>query len=380
MGLAEHLLDRAVAQTGLDDFGPADFREPLELLYQANLDAAPPPETMAFTEALMVKALKNRLRVFDYAARHPEVRDAPVPRPLVVMGMPRSGTSLTSYLLGADTSRRSLLTWEAWDSAPPPTTATLRTDPRCLALLAEQRAEWAASPDEVRPHVEFADGPTECIRVQAQDFKALMWEAYVPVRAYSRWIMGADMTSAYEYQKLVLQILQSKAPGNWALKMPSHALHIEALIRVFPDARLVWTHRNPLQALSSLFSMKSARWNRLNGKPSIDWLREHYTIQLTEHVNRPLALRRRLGWDRIYDIRYADMLRDPIGTLRSLYDWAGDDFTPQAEAAMQGWLSANPQGRFGQHRHSLDQFGLTEATLRPLFEDYLDSIAIESEG
>jgi hypothetical protein len=296
-----------------------------------------------------------------------------------VMGMPRSGTTVASNLLAQDPGRRSLLLWESWQSVPPPTTATLRTDPRALAWLEEQHRELAAE-THVRPHFEWADGPTEDIRLHQQDFKALAWEMWLPVPEYSRWIMQADATSAYEYQKLVLQILQSRAPGTWSLKMPSHALQIEWLVEVFPDARLVWTHRDPYRAFASLASMKTRRWERGTGYASLDWFREHYPWQLAEQLNRPTRVRQRIGRDRIYDLHYADMMRDPIGELRRLYAWAGDEFTPEVESRMAAWLAENPQGRFGKHEYDLDQFGVTKHELEPWFADYLATHDVEPEG
>lgn len=376
----EGLLEAAARRTGLDDFEAGSFREGLEIAHRSNVAGRPPAALLERIEANYVDALTNRLRLTDWVKRQPQLRVADVTRPLFLFGMPRSGTTLASYLLGQDPARRSLLLWEALDSAPPPTTATLKSDPRCTAMLAQQAAEHAANPTAVRPHVEFADGPTECIRLHSQDFKALVWEGLMPVPEYSRWILQADMTSAYRYQKMALQVLQSSAPGPWALKMPSHALHIEALLKVFPDARLVWVHRDPHRALASLFSMKSTRWKQMTGEPHIEWLREHYTVQLREHLNRPLRVRERLGADRVYDLSYADLMRDPIPTMRGLYAWAGDEYTADAEAGMRAWLARNPQGRFGQHRYGLDDFGLSEAALRPYFSDYFDVFSTEREG
>jgi hypothetical protein len=376
----EKLMDRAVERTHLDDFGSNSFREPLEILHRSNIAAAPPAEALARVEEMYVDALTNRLRLIDYIRRNPALTRQPVPRPLVAFGLPRSGTTLVSYLLDQDQARRSLLTWETKQSVPPPTTATLRTDARCLAMVAAQQAEFAAKPDEIRPHVELADGPTECIQLHGQEFKALMWEAYMPVREYSRWILHADMISAYEYQKAALQVLQSQAPGIWSLKMPSHALHIEALYKVFPDARFVWVHRDPHRALASLFSMKSRRWKQWTGEAGIDWLREHYPTQLGLHANRPLRLRERIGNHRFYDIYYSDMMGDPIAALRGLYQWSGDELTAATERAMRTWLAKNPQGRFGHHSYGLQQFGLSEAALRPYFGDYLDAFNPEREN
>lgn len=375
-----HLIERAELATGLHDFGTDSFREGLELLCRSKIASGVPEALQMTLDDQFVAALANRLQLTNYIASNPAVKDERVERPLFIFGMPRSGTTLASYLLDQDPARRSLLLWEARNSAPPATSETLRTDPRCLAMIRAQQREFAVHPNEVRPHVEFPDGPTECIQLHMQDFKACAWEALFPPKEYSRWLLHADMTSAYEYEKAALQVLQSKAPGVWSLKMPSHGLHIEALYKVFPDARFVWVHRDPYRALASLFSMKTRRWKKITGDASVEWMREHYTVQLREHVNRPLALRERLGADRFYDLHYADLVRDPIAAMKPLYAWAGDDFTPMVEAGMRGWLARNPQGRFGNHSYGLEEFGLTEDALEPYFRDYRAAFDIESEG
>lgn len=374
-------LERAAAERAeLDDFGADGYREGLELLvFSVANTAVPKADVRELLHGMFVDALVNRLRLVAYAAAHPELGEAPVPRPLMILGMPRTGTTLLSSLLDQDPHRRSLLFWEAWDSVPPPTTATLRSDPRAVALRRAQEEEIAADP-RVRPHHEWADAPAECIRLHQQEFKALAWEAFMPVPDYSRWLMTVDATSAYAYQRMALQVLQSRAPGIWSLKMPSHALHVESLLRVFPDARLVWTHRDPYRALASLFSMKSAKWARYAGDPAVGWLREHYVTQLAEHVNRPLRVRARLGAQALHDVRYAELMRDPIGEIRRLYAWAGDELTPEAEAAMTAWLADNPQGALGHHTYSLEQFGLSAADLEPAFAEYLAAVDVEPEG
>jgi hypothetical protein len=379
----DEIVVRASEEAGLDDFGSDSYREGLEILVgSVAAEAVPKPQIKERVYSQYKSFLINRLRIVDYAKRNPAVVSEKIERPLFIMGMPRSGTTVLSYLLDQDPNRRSLLLWEALDSVPPPTSTTLRTDARCLALLRQQEDEFAQDPDRVRPHHEFADGPAECLRLHGQDFKAVMHEAFLPVRDYSRWLMTADMTSAYEYQKLALQILQSQARGPWSLKMPSHALHIEWLMKTFPDARVVWIHRDPYKTLASLFSMKSAKWHYYCGNAAVDWLTEHYIWQLSEHVNRPRRLRQRRGSQQFYDLFYCDLMRDPIAELRKLYAWAGDDLSPQAEGRMQHWLEARPFGRFGfgRHEYTLDQFGLAPRDLERHFGEYLAEYAPEPEG
>lgn len=380
----DELVARASERTGLDDLGPGSWREGLEILVDT-LATAPDvtPDGRADLHRQYVDALANRLRVVDHHARLPEVGDERIERPLVILGLPRTGTTMASYLLDQDPARRSLLNWEAGDSVPPATRATLRTDPRCLAKKAEID-EFGAALEAARfpiPHWEEADGPTECTFVHNQDFKAFLWEAFMPTPAYAEWLLATDMTSAYEYERTVLQVLQSGAPGAWSLKMPSHAVHVEALVAVFPDVRIVWAHRDPYKATASLLSMNElSRAVPTGGKVAMEQVVPVVVDQLREHVERPLRVRERIGDDRFFDLHYAELVRDPIGRMRALYEWAGDDLSPVVEAGMHGWLERNPQNRFGHRPYSLDAYGLTVGDLEPVFGDYVAAFGIELEG
>ena len=379
----DDLVSRACERAALDDFGGDECREGLSLLVET-CESTPGvnPGGREFVYGQFVDALWNRLRVIDYVKAHPEVVDQRVERPLVVLGLPRTGTSLASYLLDQDVSRRSLLTWEAEDSVPPSTPETLYTDPRCVKKKAELEtlAEGLKAANIPMVHWDEADGPTECMFVQNQDFKAYLWEAFMPNADYADWLLHADMTSTYIYERLVLQMLQSRAPGTWSLKMPSHAVHIETLLSTFPDVRIVWAHRDPFKATASFLRLNYLSRSVLGADLDLDVIVPNVLHQLREHVSRPLGTRRRIGDDRFFDLHYADLMRDPISVMASLYDWAGDDLTPSTIQAMQNWLDQHPQDRFGVAPYSLDGSGVTRADLVPIFDEYLSAFDVELEG
>lgn len=207
-----------------------------------------------------------------------------------------------------------------------------------------------------------------------------MWESRGRLPGYREFIFSTDATPAYEYEKRFLQLLQSQAPGVWNLKMPSHSLFIPALLKVFPDARLIWTHRDPFTATGSLCSLISLGHRGFTGKVDEAWIAENYPRQAAAHAERAMDARDAIGEDRILDVHYADMMRDPIGTMRTLYKALGDDFTPEAEAGMQRWVDDNPQNKFGRHEYKLAQYGLSKEKLEPLFERYLARYDVEREG
>ncbi len=379
----DDLVTRACERAGLDDFGGDSWCEGLQLLVDT-CESAPGvnPGGREFVYGQFVDALWNRLRVVDYCKHHPEVAGEQVRRPLVILGLPRTGTSLASYLLDQDEQRRSLLTWEAEDSVPPSTPETLYTDPRCLKKKAELDvlAEGLKAANIPLVHWDEADGPTECLFVQNQDFKAYLWEAYMPSTTYAEWLLQTDMASAYAYERTVLQMLQSRAPGVWSLKMPSHTVHIEALLATFPDARIVWAHRDPFKATASFLRLNYLSRAVLGADVDVDVIVPNVLRQLREHVDRPLATRRRIGNDRFFDLHYTDLMRDPIGIMRSLYDWAGDDLAASTERAMLAWLDDHPQDRHGVAPYSLDGSGVTRADLEPIFDEYLSEFDVTLEG
>jgi Sulfotransferase family len=383
MTSVDDLVARARERAGLEDLGDDSWRAGLRLLVDT-VESAPGvnPGGRDYVYGQFVDALWNRLRVVDYLKQHPELAQERVERPLVVLGLPRTGTSLASYLLDQDPRRRSLITWEAEDSVPPSSPDTLRTDPRCLKKKAELDVLAAGLKAANIPmvHWDAADGPTECLFVQNQDFKAYLWEAFMPTAAYADWLLETDMTSAYAYERSVLQMLQSNAPGVWSLKMPSHAVHIEALLATYPDVRIVWAHRDPYKSTASFLRLNYLSRAVLGAEVDVDVIVPNVLRQLQAHITRPLQARRRIGDDRFFDLHYAALMRDPVGLMRSLYEWAGDDLTPSTEQAMLGWLKRNPQDRFGVQPYCLDGSGVTRADLEPIFADYLSAFDIEMES
>jgi hypothetical protein len=382
----DDILKLAQQQTGLTDIDSDSWKPGLAVVLDEVLNSpafSPSGRDRMIGDA--VNALARRLKVHDYVLAHPEVLDEEIISPVVILGMPRTGTTVISCLLDQDPARRSLLHWECVEPIPPATTATLRTDPRCVNLLAEQQkiVAYIKEANMPLPHWEDADGPTEDMFIHNQDFKGLLWDSYMPTARYAEWLINeADMTSAYEYQKRFLQVLQSKAPGTWSLKMPSHAVHIDTLLKVFPDVRMVWAHRDPYRATGSLGNLLQMPKKMALLPEAIDReaLGSNVMAQMQAHVERPLRARDRIGDHRFFHMYYSEMMRDPMGVMRQLYDWAGDELTSDVEARMQGWLTEHPQNRFALNSYSLDQYGLTVDMLRPVFAEYLSTFDIELEN
>lgn len=368
----DEIVDAAREATGgLPDPDSDSWKLGLEILLHDNIKADTLSERgWGLMKNRYVEALATRMQVDDYVRRNPAVVEAPVERPVFILGMPRTGTTMVSYMMDADPANRSLLKWEAYKGTPPAAPGELRSDPRCLAEKAKDDALLAANPGMFATHFEYADGPTECVHLVAQDFRSLMLAVLSTTPTYHDFILFCDMTTAFAHRKRVLQILQSTNNGRWVLKMPSDAIFIRTLFATFPDAKVIWTHRDPFQTFASSTSMRANGRRIFNKDVDVAYIRERFPLQMALHAARPLYVSRERP-DAFYHIYYDDLVADPIAQMKKVYSWLGDEWTDVAETGMRNWLKENPQNRFGKHSYSLADWGLTKKGLEPYFADYL---------
>jgi hypothetical protein len=347
------------------------WQEGLEMLvYDHNRQGLLSERGEAIMTRRYVEALACRMEVDEFLRRAPAIAQTPIVQPVFILGIVRSGTTLTSHLMGADPANRSLLRWEAYNVVPPAAPGTLKTDPRCIAERKVDEAIIKNNPQGAAMHFEPADGPTECVNMLAQDFRSMMFTAMTSVPTYADWILFCDQTTSYAHRKRVFQILQTTNPGRWVLKMPSDSVFIPYIFKIFPDARVIWTHRDPFAASASSFSMRSHARPMFQTDIDLPYMRCKWPVQLGLHTRRPMELARERG-DAIFNLYYDDMIADPLAQMRKIYAWLGWEWNAATEEGMQGWLSENPQGRFGSHSYSLAKWGLTRKDLEPYFADYL---------
>jgi hypothetical protein len=310
------------------------------------------------------------MEVDDYHRRHPELASQDIVRPVFILGLPRTGTTMLSYMLEADPANRSMLRWEAYNVVPPAAPGALRSDPRCLEEVAKDEILLKGAAHVAAAHFEPGDSPTECVHLVAQDFRSLMLAVTATTPVYHDWILFTDMQSAFAHRKRALQIMQTTNPGRWVLKMPSDALFIRQVYKTFPDAKVIWTHRDPYKAFASSFAMRAGGRPFTEIDENRDYMKRHFPLQLAMHAARPLEFSKE-NPGAIYDFYYDDMVSDPIGAVKKVYAWLGDEWTNEGEAAMRAWLAANPQNKHGKHRYSLEDWGWSKDDIAPYFSDYL---------
>lgn len=379
---ADELIGAARQETGLEDFGPDDFREGLGILCESISGEARLNELGGFAiRDTLLAALRTRLSVVDWTHRHPEVASEPIDAPIVVIGMFRAGTTFLGQLLDRDPANRSLLRWESADPVPPPSPADHRAGPRVDAAQLGADMLEQLNPRMRAIHHEDANGPTECISVMSQDFKSLSWEAITNVPAYGRWLLGADQRSAYEYHRRVLQVLQSGGVrGRWALKSPHHAIALDALTAVYPDAHLVLVHRDPVVLCASVCSLISTLSGTFTDADHTTYIAEHWTAMLEESVRRIDAFRGAHPEHPIVDVQYADLISDPLATVESIYTGSDAALSDGARVGISDYVATHPKGALGSHRYDVADFGLDADDLRARFAGYVDRYGVPVES
>jgi Sulfotransferase family len=375
MNTASELLQRARTAAALDDFGEDSFREGLEILVaSAEAEAGLTPQGRAAFEMQVVDHLCNRLQVEHWYRLHPEIDEQEIVAPLIGLGLPRTGSTALSCMLAADPAVRTIRNWEAQQPCPPPEAATQESDPRIQKsqLMLERRNRLFPRMKMMVPST--TTSPTECQTFMAYDFKSQLFQAMFQIPSYIEWLNHeADLVPTYRYVKRVLKLLQWRCPPyRWRLKNPSHCLFIDALVEVFPDARFWMTHRDVASVIPSVADL----YYELT-KAFSDAVDKMYLGRITADfcelgMRRMMAFRDAGNAHRFVDIYFAPFQKDPFPYIAQIYDFLGEEFTPQARARMEAWRRETPRDKHGGHGYDPADFGLDSAQLRDRFAFYAE--------
>jgi len=379
----EGLLESAVRSTGLDDFGDDSFREGLGALVRALEGEA----NLSLTGRLMARAeiariLESRLHVERLFREHPEIEQEEVVAPLFVTGLSRTGTSILHELLWRDPAHRVPLTWEMMypaAAAQGSAAATRRAIERATRELAFQND---VLPTMKTMHELGAELPNECIYLFAQEFECDTFTGFFHIPSYTMWKASRDPAYAYARHRRMLKLLQwRQPPRRWVLKAPSHMNQLPCLFDTYPDAHVIITHRDPLRVLGSIANlMASLQWMR-SDRVAYD---EVVTAMAFGHAYLPervMEARQKgdLPEDRIADVRYCDLVSEPIETIRRVYERCGEPIRPEAEAAVRDWIARRPKDRHGIHEYTFADTGLDLATERARHAKYQAHHDVPSE-
>jgi len=371
------LMAAAEEATGLLDFGEPSFREPLaKLVDSIEREASLHPLGRVITRTRLISTLANRARVEEQYRAHPEIENESVSRPIVIAGLQRTGTTLLHRMLASDRRLRALASWEALSPAPLDASGT---DVRRQQAEQSEMALGYLAPDFFAIHPVEANAPEEDVLLLDLSFRSTVAEATLNVPTFSRWLEQQDQLPAYRSleraMKLLLHQRRPAPPGRWILKSPHHLEWLDVLFSVFPDATVVWTHREPRETIPSFCSMVAHGRGVFSDRVDPREVGQQWSNKIYRMVERGMAAREAAGDRHFVDVRYEDLVRDPIGQAKRIYAAADIPFERETNDGMKDLLQKQRKDRFGHHVYRAEDFGLMaegiDSALAPYRARYL---------
>jgi hypothetical protein len=377
-------MDAAVSETGLSEFGPDDFTSRLDVLCRSLREEARLNNAGLMAQAMLLTGLlRNRLLLEDLLQRHPEIRDVRIERPIVICGLPRTGTTHLHNLMSSDTTLRSLPYWESLepvlaegerppDGSPDPRWA--RTE-MALAFIATAMPEFKRMHEMTLHHVH------EEIQLFAIDFSSMLFETIAPIPTWRDHYLDRDQTPTYAYLKLIMQALQWLRGGSrWILKSPQHLEQFPALLATFPDATFVVTHRDPVSVTTSMVTMLAYSARLGHDVVDLEWIGDYWSDRLERMLRACVEFRDILPPSQSIDVRFDEFMKNDVEMVRRIYDLADQPLTDDAETAMTAFMAEHPRGRHGGILYDLTQFGFDRDQLTSSFQFYMDRFGIVQEA
>ena len=369
--------------TGVYDFGPDHFRTPLRMLLTALVTEADLSVLgRVLTGQFLTGLLATRLRLTQLLDDHPEILEEGVDAPLVILGLPRTGTTHLHNLLAQDPALRSLPYWESLEPIPEPRwrRPAAGADPRRRRCEQALRFQHWVMPLFPAMHEMTADACHEEIQLLAVDFSTMLFEASYHVPGYRDWYVASDQTEAYRTLKVLLQALQwLRGPKRWVLKSPQHLEQLGPLLRVFPDARLVQTHRDPVRVTASMCTMATygLRMNSAHIDPVASG--HYWAARVERMLRRSIEDRRLVPSGQVLDVRFDEFMADEVGTVERIYAFADQPLTEAARRAMAAYRDGHRPGRHGTIVYRLEDFRLDDEERRTALRFYQERFGVPDE-
>lgn len=362
---------RASADTGLTDFGPEDYRERLDRYVAELRDVDMHGPGIVNFHSQLAQWLKNRLLLTDLLKRHPEIHEVDLLAPVVIAGLPRTGTTHLHNLLAAAPTFRSLPYWEGVEPFPLPAEAGQIPDPRVTRMDMAVQVMDTLMPHFALMHEMTTDHVHEEIQLLANDFSTMLMETLVDVPRWTTYYRSQDQTGSYEYLRTQLKALQFLRGGRrWVLKSPQHLEQIGVLDAVFPDVVVAFTHRDPVPVAVSMIAMITYSARMYTDRVDVPGIAAAWVDRLGNLLDACVRQRDIIGPDRSLDIRFDNFMADELGTAERVYALAGEPFDAPVRGAITGYLQGHQRGRLGKVATSAQMFGLDEDALRQRFAGY----------
>jgi hypothetical protein len=379
----DELMDAASRATGLGDFGDAYFREPLAILLESlETEAMLSPLGRYMARSEILRSLRNRLYMVDARRQHPQIAQGAIRRPLFILGLPRTGTSILHELFAQDPSNRVPMTWEVMNVWPPPERASYGSDPRIRESERHLAGIDRLLPRFKRMHPMGALLPQECVALMCHDFASLQYHTTYKVPTYQRWLDAQDGRSVYRSHRHQLQYLQWKCPAEqWVLKSPGHLWMLDALLDEYPDAVIVQTHRDPLKVIASLVSLITTLRGLSSRQVDPIEIAHDWTQRLARGLDCAMRTRqhRRLPRERVFDMHFHELLKDEVAMVRRIYAHFGRELPDDAAERMRRFLAGHSRDQRGRHRYAFSDTGLYAGDERQRFARYQEYFEVPSE-
>lgn len=364
------LMAEAEKLAGLSDWGSGDFVEPLQrFLWSLQHEAHLTPTGAEVFRQETLRLLSNRLQLEAEFARLAEKSFAPLARPLFVVGLFRSGTSLLHNLLTQDPAARWLHLAEALYPAPAPSAEDWDCDPRLARASELVNFQNGLAADFVKAHHIAANKPAECSRLFEHAWIGHLFDFRARVPSYAEWLLHQPLHGVYRYYHRQLQYLSLAWPGShWVLKAPAHLYALNTLMAEFPTASIVYLHRDPQEVLPSCCSLTAIGRSRFSDQSAPTEIGAYWLWRLAELVNRAAWARRAIPSAQLLDVQYDELIANPYQTVRTIYDYFGYLWHDELARNLAEWQVQNPQHKHGVHRYRLEQFGLTARQVTDAFD------------
>jgi hypothetical protein len=379
---ADQLIELARRRTGLTEFGEAPFLEPLQNFLRACFEEADLSLVGRIaTRWDVVRFLSNLLQLRDEETRAPEILDQPITKPIFICGLPRSGTTFLHSLLAEDPLNLVPRVWQLIHPYPSRNNRHAR-DLRRRRVARQLQLFGLLAPNFRRMHPIDAASPQECSEITAHVFASLRFDSTYRIPSYRHWLDKTGHLEAYRFHKRFLQHLQHQTPqiGRWVLKCPDHVFALDAIRAVYPDARLIFVHRDPLAVLLSVARLTETLrepFTRSTDKIEIGRQDSDRWLAATELMIG--AAQGQHFSEQIFHIHYTDLVKDPVGTVAALYRHFGGALDPGAAGRIGRLVEAKPNGGYGAHRSRLEEYGLDAALERERFARYMAHFGIQPE-
>lgn len=359
LAVLDELKARAVVRAGFDDFGPDDYEKPLALILEEGLAKPGREDWKAELETALVARL---IREAEWQ-RNPAYKDREISAPLIVCGRPRTGTTALHKLLSVDPQFQGIDHWlSAWPKPRPPRDQWDK-EPGFLYAVAILQKRFADTPGMKVSHDVVADELDECLEILRHDFVSNRYPSMTYLPRYDRWYQQQDETPYYQRLADTLRLIGLHDDRRWLLKNPGHFGHLDSVFAVFPDARVIITDRDPVKSFTSLCSVLQHAQRFFDPQADLEQMARRELAYWSEARERTEAIKQTEYGHQILDVEHKDFHADPIGTVRAIYAHCGLTLLPGVEAEMRDWLARNPADKHGEHKYSLENYGLTQADI-----------------